>query len=1522
MEPYLDRVHIEWETSDEADNYALTTEVYEGTDLIYQSPAKQISPTISDDSSSATRLFYFLIPYEHRVALKSGTIYTLRIYPHGYDAGSSTEDFGAFDDLTLRFSGALGLDTDNDGTLDYHDLDSDSDGCPDALEGESSTFLYSDLNRDGSIDTTAFPVDGDGMPGSTDNAIGTSRNNGQQAAECDSCDASSTLFSDNDRDGIGDDCDADDDNDGILDDDEIICGEFEALDLVTLDTADEIKQEPIRNVAGSSTFDLEPSANHTATSADFPKGKATGDIRFSTENSTEVSEYELTFEFPVDIKISQADRGGAFEFRETYSIRAEGTNPSLTVADPGVTDVPSVTGGVTTQYSGNELANITGNGTDLVHFSPATDNAAGNIAPEDSQWSVTATQITKLIIRVVNTSPSQNISKLRIATNCSKLDTDDDGIPNQFDNDSDNDGCPDALEGDGDYTFDDIDQFGKINIGSVNAEGIPNNGLSQGEGSSKDTATQDEECNDACHPNSTLFQDDDGDGVGNACDQDQDNDGILDVDEGFCDATATYSLDIQASFDTNTLGNNGGTMNLVFKLTDGSPLPQIGDEFTVPIFVSDFNNTATNVVHNWDAVYIDDGEFNLVPDEQTFYTDLPPNNQAEIFFGEPGTNLSPIDAVYRFWIESGMLDILGNYKVNIGSLPSSFFLQSSTLSATNQWNLASGGNSYKSGYYSRSTVEGTFRPYDFTFGNNGNYQTYQFEYTAFGNGGATDSNGRRGLVAFSFGEVVYCNPRDSDGDGIPDYLDTDSDNDGCPDALEATSSTFTLADLNPDGSINTTVHPVDTDENSATYGAPGGISNGAGSVQDSSQQGTECDSCNPASSLFVDTDNDGIGNDCDLDDDNDGIWDTEECEAINIENYGTFGWDATGTARDLQNPPGGNYTFAASNSGSGQYAIISRNTSGWHTPGKWEDLAGADTGHDNDAYLAVNGAAATQEVFLSEDIQLPQGIAQTIQVQVANPTLNASAFPIEVGMRLRDDGGAIVASISSGVISGSNIWHVMSLPITPTGTDYTLEMYNISLGASGNDFAVDGIRFSHGIQCQDLDGDGLVESLDLDSDGDSCPDALESRDSPYGIPDLNADGSINTVLHPVDTASNGVAHGVPDGISFGMGTSQDDTTYAETCNYIEVTISGDNDISVIEGEDAVLTIELSEGFPEEITLEITFTNISASDEDYTVTTTVTIPANSTSVDLVIPILDDTIIEPTESFQISISSTHLALDIVEGDATVNIIDNDAAIQPNENYEEDVEIICGDMLPPVPQLTFSGGCHEYEVDFEEQRSDIDESHDYWVIRTWTVTDICGTVEIFEQRIYVTQPDPITVETESCIYDAPVDLLSHLPEGIPDSGTFELLDGDGTLDGSFYDSQNAQTGLHQVYYEVPHENCVTSVIFAIDVNGDCRDDACNFDRMVMPKTITVNGDGINDYFEIKGMEACGYTFQLKVFNRWGTVIYQSDDYDNSWDGTAPENSMGTATHIPAGTYYYIITVPELDYEGRTGYIYIGGL
>ena len=74
---------------------------------------------------------------------------------------------------------------------------------------------------------------------------------------------------------------------------------------------------------------------------------------------------------------------------------------------------------------------------------------------------------------------------------------------------------------------------------------------------------------------------------------------------------------------------------------------------------------------------------------------------------------------------------------------------------------------------------------------------------------------------------------DTDGDGIPDHLDLDSDNDDCPDAREG-NGTYTQADLNPDGSISTTLYPVDAD------GIPGGSTQGIGSSKDASINACIC----------------------------------------------------------------------------------------------------------------------------------------------------------------------------------------------------------------------------------------------------------------------------------------------------------------------------------------------------------------------------------------------------------------------------------------------------------------------------------------------------------------------------------------------------------------------------------------------------------------------------------------------------------------------------------------------------------
>lgn len=63
------------------------------------------------------------------------------------------------------------------------------------------------------------------------------------------------------------------------------------------------------------------------------------------------------------------------------------------------------------------------------------------------------------------------------------------------------------------------------------------------------------------------------------------------------------------------------------------------------------------------------------------------------------------------------------------------------------------------------------------------------------------------------------------------------------------------------------------------------------------------------------------------------------------------------------------------------------------------------------------------------------------------------------------------------------------------------------------------------------------------------------------------------------------------------------------------------------------------------------------------------------------------------------------------------------------------------------------------------------------------------------------------------------------------------------------------------------------------------------------TPNGDGINDVWTVTDGNACTSQISVKVFNRYGSVVYESDKYQNNWDGKYKGKP------VPDGTYYYII-------------------
>jgi gliding motility-associated-like protein len=71
-------------------------------------------------------------------------------------------------------------------------------------------------------------------------------------------------------------------------------------------------------------------------------------------------------------------------------------------------------------------------------------------------------------------------------------------------------------------------------------------------------------------------------------------------------------------------------------------------------------------------------------------------------------------------------------------------------------------------------------------------------------------------------------------------------------------------------------------------------------------------------------------------------------------------------------------------------------------------------------------------------------------------------------------------------------------------------------------------------------------------------------------------------------------------------------------------------------------------------------------------------------------------------------------------------------------------------------------------------------------------------------------------------------------------------------------------------------------------------------IPSGFSPNHDGINDKFVIR--HPGNVSINLKVFNRWGNIVYGSPEYKDDWDGRGAAGSI-LGNDLPDGTYYYIV-------------------
>ena len=97
---------------------------------------------------------------------------------------------------------------------------------------------------------------------------------------------------------------------------------------------------------------------------------------------------------------------------------------------------------------------------------------------------------------------------------------------------------------------------------------------------------------------------------------------------------------------------------------------------------------------------------------------------------------------------------------------------------------------------------------------------------------------------------------------------------------------------------------------------------------------------------------------------------------------------------------------------------------------------------------------------------------------------------------------------------------------------------------------------------------------------------------------------------------------------------------------------------------------------------------------------------------------------------------------------------------------------------------------------------------------------------------------------------------------------------------------------------------VSFSAPIDKAMMEDEC---RLYVPNIFSPNDDGINDLF-LAATDCTLSDFQMKVFSRWGRLVFESKRIEDGWDGKV------NGAQLPADTYVYLIQYNFEDTESNT--------
>lgn len=137
--------------------------------------------------------------------------------------------------------------------------------------------------------------------------------------------------------------------------------------------------------------------------------------------------------------------------------------------------------------------------------------------------------------------------------------------------------------------------------------------------------------------------------------------------------------------------------------------------------------------------------------------------------------------------------------------------------------------------------------------------------------------------------------------------------------------------------------------------------------------------------------------------------------------------------------------------------------------------------------------------------------------------------------------------------------------------------------------------------------------------------------------------------------------------------------------------------------------------------------------------------------------------------------------------------------------------------------------------------------------------------------------------------------------------------------------QTETLTLIAQVISSNNLLNTAFLFNVSETDRDDSNNEDSaevlingcLNVPQGISPNNDNFNDALVIPCIEDFPDN-TLKIYNRYGTLIYKVKGYNNNWSGKANTGLLKTNNLLPVGTYFYVLTIND-TIKPTVGWVYL---